>query len=603
VNISLGYSLNQEPVIGTALNILSLCRRSFPYETFSQVLRSSFILDAREHRAARSLLDQELRKRVAAETSLNGLLASMSSEPLPEFQRLLYGLSVLRQEWNNRASTQTWVTRLQECLNLFGLFNDDGRAKTSYQHQVMQSLDEVWFEFSGLELVKPGFTLEQAITIFTQMVNNKIFQAGAGELPVQILGTLEASGLQFSSLWIMGMTEQNWPPSIGPNPFIPLRLQRQLDMPHCSPQHEYEYAHQQTERILQSANDIVFSYPLMQGEEAFVPSPLVADYPSLKRPGVAEFMRELPAMESLLDDQGPAVETDSYHAGSAALKDQSQCPFRAFVVHRLQSRPAEEPQPGNDPRLRGQLVHKVMELLWQELKTAARLHALSAEQLQSLVEDMITQVLKAQWTGGNRNYEAKRLFSLVMEWLQQEKLREPFTVVSTEQETNTEIHQLKLRLFIDRIDELVDGSRCIVDYKTGEASANAWLGDRPDEPQLPLYALVQDGEVNAVAFANIRAGESRFVGVSKDCSLTGTATQLQKDIRQIPVSSGSSSLKRYDSWEGMISEWQQAINDLAITHVQGHAQVDPKDVKITCRYCDVMSVCRLFDWQEQEEEH
>jgi probable DNA repair protein len=307
-------------------------------------------------------------------------------------------------------------------------------------------------------------------------------------------------------------------------------------------------------------------------------------------------------MESLLDDRGPVVDTDSYHAGSGALKDQSQCPFRAFVAHRLQSKPAEEPQPGNDPRLRGKLVHRVMELIWQQLKTSDRLHALSPEQLQSLLEDTIAQVLQARWTGSNRDYEARRLFRLIMEWMQQEMLREPFTVVSTEQETNTEIHQLKLRLFIDRIDELVDGSRCIVDYKTGEASVNAWLGERPDEPQLPLYALVQDDEVNAVVFANIRAGESRYVGITRDPTLTASTTPLQQDIRQIPVTKGTSLLKRYGSWEDMFREWRQTIDDLAQGHIQGNAQVDPKDVQATCRYCDVMSVCRIFDWQEAEDE-
>ena len=187
----------------------------------------------------------------------------------------------------------------------------------------MQSLDEVWFEFSRLELVNDRLSLEQALTMVTRMINSQIFQSGAGELPIQILGVIEAAGMQFSSLWVMGMTEQNWPPPANPNPFIPLRLQRHHGMPHCSPQREYEYASQQTERMLQAAGHIVFSYPLMEGEEVFVPSPLVANFPPMDAIQHVVPTIEPPDMESLLDERGPVVDTASYHTGSGALRDQS----------------------------------------------------------------------------------------------------------------------------------------------------------------------------------------------------------------------------------------------------------------------------------------
>jgi len=397
------------------------------------------------------------------------------------------------------------------------------------------------------------------------------------------------------------MTEQNWPPPANPNPFIPLRLQRQHAMPHCSPQREFDYATQQTGRMLQAAQTIVFSYPRRDGKEEFVPSPLVVDFPPRDPIAITTPEVEYPAMESLLDEQGPMVDVANYHAGSAALKDQSQCPFRAFVVHRLKSRLPEEPQPGNDPRLRGNLVHRVMELLWQQWQSSDQLVALTEEQLQAVVRETIEQVMQTQWLGGNRDYEAKRLFNLTIEWLEQEKQRQPFEVKALEQETPAEVNQLKLRLFIDRIDELADGSSCVSDSKTGEARSNAWLGERPDEPQLPLYALTQSDEVNAVAFANIRSGECQYVGVTSDQALMGVDEKALKDIRQIPISDKRSLLKNYESWEGMLEEWQQTINDLADHHVQGDARVDPKKYPQTCSYCDVNAVCRLFDWQEDEE--
>jgi hypothetical protein len=134
------------------------------------------------------------------------------------------------------------------------------------------------------------------------------------------------------------------------------------------------------------------------------------------------------------------------------------------------------------------------------------------------------------------------------------------------------------------------------------ATASAWLGERPDEPQLPLYALVQHKEVSAVAFANIRAGESSYIGVTRDRALMGIDEAALKDIRQIPVTRGTSSFKCYDSWDSMLAEWRQTINTLAAHHVHGEAQVAPKDENQTCRYCDVMSVCRLFDRHDESGE-
>ena len=132
----------------------------------------------------------------------------------------------------------------------------------------------------------------------------------------------------------------------------------------------------------------------MHDEEEFVPSPLLAGLPLMQATRVSDSLIPSPVMESIHDGQGPPINVDSYHAGSGALKDQSQCPFRSFVVHRLKSRPSEEPQPGNDPRLRGQLVHKIMELLWLQWKTSDQLRSLSEEQLSTTVRETIEQVLQ-----------------------------------------------------------------------------------------------------------------------------------------------------------------------------------------------------------------
>ncbi len=67
----------------------------------------------------------------------------------------------------------------------------------------------------------------------------------------------------------------------------------------------------------------------------------------------------------------------------------------------------------------------------------------------------------------------------------------------------------------DRSTRLADGSRMVIDYKTGIPKLSQWFGDRPDEPQLPLYALAES-DVAAVAFAQIRKGDARFPGIAAE---------------------------------------------------------------------------------------
>src|SRR6266481_8999901 len=80
---------------------------------------------------------------------------------------------------------------------------------------------------------------------------------------------------------------------------------------------------------------------------------------------------------------------------------------------------------------------------------------------------------------------------------------------------------MKLDSRIDRMDRLTgtgenEGGHVLIDYKTGGMmSTRQWEGPRPDDPQVPLYAIAAPEELAAVTFAKLRAGEMRFVGYSR----------------------------------------------------------------------------------------
>ena len=100
---------------------------------------------------------------------------------------------------------------------------------------------------------------------------------------------------------------------------------------------------------------------------------------------------------------------------------------------------------------------------------------------------------------------------LLSEWLSLERKRDiSFRVLEMEQNHTLDLNGLMLTLRPDRIDEYDDGRRVVIDYKTRAPSKNKWLGHRPEEPQLPLYALL-DQAIEGIAFGCLAGRRPREV--------------------------------------------------------------------------------------------
>jgi hypothetical protein len=126
------------------------------------------------------------------------------------------------------------------------------------------------------------------------------------------------------------------------------------------------------------------------------------------------------------------------------------------------------------------------------------------------------------------------------------------------------------------MDKLEAGGHALIDYKTGRPTPNDWLGERPDDPQLPLYALNAKEDIAAVAFARLKTGEMRYMGFSKG-----------KDV--------IADVKQAKDWTGLVADWKRQIDALGNGFASGDARVDPKKQLATCRYCDLQPLCRVYE--------
>jgi len=373
-------------------------------------------------------------------------------------------------------------------------------------------------------------------------------------------------------------------------------MQRDLAMPGATPALDAGHARRVTERIASGAPNVLFSYAKESADGPQRPSPAL-DGLTLKRCNVAEIIPTEPArarieIETISDDMPiPLPPDEVLRGGAAILQSQAACAFRAFAEKRLFASAPDAVYLGLDPSERGSLVHDVLERFWEQVQTHAALAKMTPIERTSVLSDaidgalaQITKEVEPGWPSAYFNGERQRLLKCLGEWLNYELKRSPFAVRSREEMLkDVTIGPLRISVRVDRVDTFLENGEpagdIILDYKTGSAKPADWLGDRPDAPQLPLYAVVSESpNLAGVAFASIRPGKQMLID------------GYQSRFNVLPK---SSKVKGGGTLETQVDQWRQVLTKLAEAYHSGDTRVLPKQYPSTCRYCQQRLLCRL----------
>ena len=128
----------------------------------------------------------------------------------------------------------------------------------------------------------------------------------------------------------------------------------------------------------------------------------------------------------------------------------------------------------------------------------------------------------------------------------------------------------------------------IIDYKTGNANPKDWFGERPDEPQLPLYGISNTQEVAGLIFAQLRTGELRFKGFSQ-------GQNIIPDVPDFSAAKSTHTMSYASTWPQQFNDWRQVLQNLAEEFRSGYAAVEPKKPGDTCKYCELTALCRIHE--------
>ena len=601
-NVAAPPPLIAQPLIRSALLALQLDRYRNPLGLVSSLLRSTFFAGADSERSARARLDAGLRERGVAEISVMGLRRACrrADPPCPLWRKALRRWSQLDSQLPERRLPGLWSRDFTLLLEALGWPGE--RSLSSQEHQARRTWNEVLDRLARLDAVSREITRRQAVALLGRLLARTPHQPESEPAPIQVLGVLEAAGQQFDALWIAGLNDESWPRPPQPTPFLPLALQRARRLPHSSPERELEFARKLMRRLLLTAPHIVASWSERVEDRRLAPSPLIRDWPLAEpnhlilchSPTLVRLLSEASRTESLRDWRAPAVPQQTWsRGGTRVFQYQALCPFRAFAELRLGALPIRFPQPGLSPTDRGHAAHAALEHFWRNVESQQKLLALDPGELDSLLAAAVEHALNAIRTRRDDlparlvELERLRLHRLLACWIQIEKRRTvPFRVIAREDCRQVELAGVSATIKIDRVDRLDDGREMVLDYKTGECSISDWQGDRPSDPQLPVYALSHQGPLGGLAFAQIKTGKIRFRGLASD-------PLPAPDLSSCDLSS-------------QLRQWRLVLEQLAAHFREGRAEVDPKQGPRTCRICHLAPLCRIhqarLDAEDLEEE-
>jgi ATP-dependent helicase/nuclease subunit B len=591
--------------VHNALDTLNACTGLLPFVNFSALLRAPQLQASPADASAAALLDVELRARAPSHADLESWLRLADRVALGRklgavtaVRRLQATQRVLAESRGSHRFSEwvcIWIAALEA-----GPWAERGRW-SSTEFQAAERFREVLAALATADEIFGAHAEASAFHVLRRVSRDTQFQAQTGVPPIWISGQLLDPWLNYDGLWVSGCGDDQWPAPAQPVPLLPVHLQRQYGVVSASPDSQLTQALDLQIRWQARGRHCIFSHA-DRGEGScsaaspLLPQPAMPLYASestpLTQPHWRAQLQSGAQLERLVDESAPPFSALENTHGVATLRAQSRCAFRGFAETRLDAHRLDQPVPGFNERERGELTHHALEVVWSELRNSAVLEQLSLPAQTQLLDRAALQALELvcrkrdpgpRWRGRERD----RLRNLLALWLNMERNRAPFSVESLEQHSQVARYSgLAFKVRLDRVDRLADGARVLIDYKTGSANPD-WRGARPDNPQLPIYALLRPEGLVAVAYARVNAAVPGFVAEAERRNIFTPRSQI-------------SNLEGMPNFAALVQVWAQRIEAIAAAFATGRAEVAPTPK--ACKSCDLQGLCRIPAALEELEE-
>lgn len=544
VNVSYGQRLSEYPAISIALLMLRWLVKDLRAADISLLLRSPLLGEGNV--AGRIRLELHLRQiadRAWSPAMITSELRGLDDgADTGDWLTQLASFSKRRRELPGSASPLQWVELIDELLKAFTW---PGTAPlNSADFQLINRWRELLNEFARLALVSPLMRPAAAIAKLESMASEIVFQPEATNAHVQLMGPLEASGMQFDGLWIAGVTTSHWPSASSPPALLSRRLQQQHGMPDSTPGDTLFFAEQMLNRLVASAGTTVCSHALTVDDAEQTTSDLLKPLVSMTEapaiiPGLhaADIGKRVDLIQ-VEDRVPPVVAEEKISGGASTIQRQLSDPISAFAHGRLRAKLIYPQALGIPAPMRGNLIHDALYKLYIETPSSETIRAWKDEDLANRID----VALDFAFARHHRNLDAvlqqlltlerQRIAQLLEEFVAIDGGRGEFQICSVEGVFEFVAGHVRLPLRFDRLDTLDDNGIAILDYKTGSKKRLLNRSGEAQEIQLFVYACATDAPVSALALVNVDTREINFDGAGHGYTSSEEWPELLQRIKE-----------------------------------------------------------------------
>ena len=583
VNFSRGIELSKTPMYRDLLLLLRLLTGSVSREDILALIRSPFFYwsnHADKAKLIRALFGSEEKQ-----FSLPKVLSQLNLiTPHSGLSEALNWIRIERVVSSKHPSSR-WCELLSDFLGKAGW--SGAAALDSVEYQQYEQFSDVLESIAVNPLDNGAFPFLRFVEKLSYALSQRIFQPQTESSSLQVMFLRDTFGLPFESVRVVGAVSQALPGTPQLLSLIPWQICRDYNIRSVF-EHETELISRNLLGRLNEQAAVTLSFSMVVDGLETLPSRFCAEPSQITVERAQYPIDASQPLEELLDDTGcEAITPLTQRGGVGLLEDQALCPLKAHLKHRLGVSALREEQIGLSAGERGALLHAALFHTFEVLSSSEHLSVVAPHQQATIVTDSVNKALSSIKSQTRDrvgleviDLERKRLKSAVLGWIEIESKRTiPFEVIARELSHEWETQGMSLSFKVDRVDQLPDGGRVIIDYKskTGN-SLGDWTRTPIQAPQLPCYSEVID-EVVAVAVASVTSDKPGYRPIGAAMGVRSDAA-AQKEMEE----------KAGLTWAELRHQWRDELDRLVADFIRGSAVATPSAK--ACRYCDYASICR-----------
>ena len=238
-------------------------------------------------------------------------------------------------------SLSIWLKLLGQIAT--SLFQNSTSKFGSKQFQANETLMDCIQAYQvQLQSEKQPIHLFKAWLFLEDMIEETTLPIERSQSPIQILGMLETTGLDFTDLWICGMEHENFPSAVSANLLLPSKTRREYDLPRSSPQQELDFAQARINFWLASSENTIFSFARdteISKDNSL--TTLLSKHNSVVQEPIARkainpfFSSHSIELERYTDEHGSSIQKPLLKGGTRRLSVHQECNFKSFAEFQL----------------------------------------------------------------------------------------------------------------------------------------------------------------------------------------------------------------------------------------------------------------------------